>query len=108
MEITKLVVEAMETELPATMPFGMLSSQLPNLLPSVHLMMPKVYIIPESLSRPADVFLPTWHGGKPAALDVHIISSLQQSLVHEAAYSPGHALEVGVRRKLTAHLQQLA
>ena len=62
-------------------------------------------VIPESLSRPADVFLPTWHGGKPAALDVHVISPLQQSLVHEAAYSPGHALEVGVRRKLTAHLQ---
>ncbi len=62
-------------------------------------------LIPESLSRPADVFLPTWQGGRPAALDVHVISPLQQTLIHEAAFSPGHALEVGVRRKLTTHLQ---
>ena len=58
-------------------------------------------LIPESLSRPADVFLPTWQGGR----DVHVISPLQQTLIHEAAFSPGHALEVGVRRKLTTHLQ---
>ena len=62
-------------------------------------------LIPESLSRPADVFLPTWQGGRPAALEVHVISPLQQTLIHEAAFSPGHALEVGVRRKLTTHLQ---
>ena len=62
-------------------------------------------LIPESLSRPADVFLPTWQGGRPAALDVHVISPLQQTLIYEAAFSPGHALEVGVRRTLTTHLQ---
>ncbi len=56
-------------------------------------------LIPESLSRPVDVFLPTWQGGR----DVHVISPLQQTLIHEAAFSPGHALEVGVRRKLTTH-----
>ena len=31
---------------------------------------------------------------------VHIISPLQQLTLSEAAYTPGHALEVGVRRKL--------
>ncbi len=62
-------------------------------------------VIPDSFSRPVDVFLPTWHDGKPTSLDVHVISPLQQSLVHEAAFSPGHALEVGTRRKLTSHLQ---
>ena len=56
-------------------------------------------LIPESLSRPADVFLPTWQGGR---LAVHVISPLQQTLIHEAAFSPGHT---GVRRKLTTHLQ---
>ena len=37
---------------------------------------------------------------------IHYCScALQQTLIHEAAFSPGHALEVGVRRKLTTHLQ---
>ena len=31
-----------------------------------------------SLSRPADVFLPSWSCGRPAALDIHVISPLQQ------------------------------
>ena len=35
-------------------------------------------LIPDSLSRPADVLLPTWSCGRPAALDVHVISPLQQ------------------------------
>ena len=61
-------------------------------------------LISDSLSRPADVLLPTWHNGRPAALDVHIISPLQVSTIHEAASTPGHALEVGTQRKLSAHL----
>lgn len=61
-------------------------------------------VVPNSQSRPADILLPTWHHGRPAALDVHVISPLQSSIVHEAASTPGHALEVGVRRKLAAHL----
>ena len=62
-------------------------------------------LIPESMSRPADIFLPTWHGGRPAAVDVHVISPLQQSIVLESAFTPGHALHVGTQRKLAAHLQ---
>ena len=61
-------------------------------------------LIPDSLSRPADVFLPTWSRGRPAALDVHVISPLQQQTMGEAASTPGHALQVGVQRKLASHL----
>ena len=48
--------------------------------------------------------LPTWSRGRPAALDVHVISPLQRLIVEEAAITPGHALQVGIRRKLSAHL----
>ena len=61
-------------------------------------------VVPDSLSRPADILLPTWSHGRPAALDVHVISPLQQLTLHEAASTPGHALEVGVQRKLSAYL----
>ena len=61
-------------------------------------------LIPDSSSRPANVFLPTWSRGWPAALDVQVISPLQQQTLGEAASTPGHALQVGVRRKLTSHL----
>ena len=60
--------------------------------------------LPNSLSRPADILLPTWSRGRPAALDVHIISPLQQQIMGESASTPGHALQVGVHRKLTSHL----
>ena len=61
-------------------------------------------LVPDSHSRPADILLPTWSHGCPAALDVHVISPLQQLTLHEAASTPGHALQVGVWRKLTLHL----
>ena len=61
-------------------------------------------MVPDSHSRPADVLLPTWSRGRPAALDVHIISPLQQHTLHEAASTPGHAPQVGVQRKLASHL----
>ena len=61
-------------------------------------------VVAYSQSRPADILLPTWRHGRPAALDVHVISPLQNSTLHEAATTPGHALNVGVQRKLTAHL----
>ena len=61
-------------------------------------------LISDSLSRPADVFLTTWSRGWPAALDVHVISPLQQQTLGEAASTPGHALLVGIQPKLTSHL----
>ena len=35
---------------------------------------------------------------------MHVISPLQNLTLHEAATTPGHALNVGVQSKLTAHL----
>ena len=61
-------------------------------------------MVPDSHSRPADILLPTWSRGRPAALDVTVISPLQQQTLYAAASTPGHALQVGVQRKLTAHL----
>ena len=61
-------------------------------------------VVPNSQSRPADILLPTWSRGRPVALDITVISPLQQQTLHAAASTPGHALQVGVQRKLTTHL----
>ena len=61
-------------------------------------------VVPNSSARPADILLHNWCGGRQAALDVTVISSLQQLTVSEAAVTPGYALEVGTRRKFAANL----
>ena len=61
-------------------------------------------ITPNSSARPADILLPNWSRGRQAALDVSVISPLQQLTLSEAAVTPGHALQVCVQRKLTANL----
>ena len=61
-------------------------------------------LVPNSSSRPAYILLPTWSRGCPAALDVHIISPLQQQTISGAASTPSHVLEVGTQWKLTSHL----
>ena len=60
-------------------------------------------LISGSGCRPADVYLPNWLGGRPAALDVSVISPLQQRTLFEAANTPGHAVQVGINRKMTSH-----
>ena len=60
--------------------------------------------VPNSLARPADILLPNWHQGRPAFVDVHVISPLQQLTLAEASSIPGHALLVGTRRKLASNL----
>ena len=60
-------------------------------------------LISGSCSRPADIFLPTWKRGMPAALDVHVISPLQLQTKDKAATIQGHALKVGEQRKMAAH-----
>ena len=60
-------------------------------------------LIPGTLSRPADIFLPIWQRSQPAALDVTVISILQQSTVEVAAVTRGYALAVGGERKRVAH-----
>ena len=61
-------------------------------------------LVPNSGARPADILLPNWSHGRQAALDVAVISPLQQLTVAEAAVTPGHALEVCISRKLSANL----
>ena len=53
-------------------------------------------LVPSSLSRPADILLLNWCQG--------VISPLQQSTLAKAASTPGHALQVGTRRKLASNL----
>ena len=61
-------------------------------------------LVPNSSARPADILLPNWSHGRQAALDVAVISPLQQLTVADAAVTPGHALEVCVSCKLSANL----
>ena len=60
-------------------------------------------LVPNSLSRPADVFLPHWSQGRPAALDVTVISSLQPQTLQQALSTQGSALAVAEQRKRTVH-----
>ena len=48
--------------------------------------------------RPADVYLPCWKGGRPAALDITVISTMQQSTIQPAADNQGPALLVAETR----------
>ena len=45
-------------------------------------------VVPDSRSRPADILLPTWSRSRTAALDVTVISPLQQQTLHAAASTP--------------------
>ena len=56
-----------------------------------------------SSARPADIFLPTWNGGSPAALDVTVISPMQQLTLSQSATTQGHALKVASNRKTAIH-----
>ena len=60
-------------------------------------------LIPGSQARPADIFLPSWDRGPSTALDVTVISTLQQLTLQGAAITLGHALAVGENRKMTMH-----
>ena len=62
-------------------------------------------LIPGSKSRPADLYLPHWSRGRPAALDVTVISTMQALTVTGAATTQGHALSVGENRKMAAHAE---
>ena len=61
-------------------------------------------LVPCSQSRPADIILANWSCGHPPALDVHVISPLQQQTIAEVSHTPGHALQVGVHCKLVSNL----
>ena len=44
-------------------------------------------LVPGSTSRPADIFVPSWVQGQPTALDVTVISPLQQVTLSELCHS---------------------
>ena len=60
-------------------------------------------VIPGSSSRSADVYLPNWKRGQPAALYIHVISTMQQQTLAGASTTPGYALQVGEERKMITH-----
>ena len=62
-------------------------------------------LIPGSRSRPADIYLPHWKRGWPAALGVTVISALQPQTITGASTTQGHALLVGEDRKMAAHAE---
>ena len=62
-------------------------------------------LIPGSRSRPADVYVPLWVGHRPAAMDVTVISPLQQLTLSGASSIAGHALQVAEERKRTAYAE---
>ena len=55
-------------------------------------------LIPGTRSRPADIFLPNRCRGRPAALDVTVISTMQLLTQSGAASEKGYALKVKKRR----------
>ena len=57
-------------------------------------------LLPGENSRPADVMLPHFEGGRHLLLDVSVVSSLQAQLVDRAATEPGHALQHRYAEKL--------
>ena len=89
---TRWAVGGTGTGPPVIIPFVFSATQSAGLAPSKE--MPN--LIPDTSSRPADVFLPTWSRGWPAALDVQVISPLRQQTLGKAASTSGHALQVSV------------
>lgn len=66
-----------------------------NLLPELE----KVGVLPGGQERPADIYVGRWPGGGPAALDVAVISPLQDAYVRDAAEAALHAATAYSDRK---------
>ena len=60
-------------------------------------------LIPGSNTKPADVLIPSWTGGKDTALDITVVNPLQVALINRAATTPGHALTHRYNEKMTKH-----
>ena len=55
------------------------------------------------IALPMSSYIPCWKGGRPAALDITVISTMQQLTIRSAAEIQGHALLVAEERKFAAH-----
>uniref|UniRef100_A0A1X7VSP7 Uncharacterized protein n=1 Tax=Amphimedon queenslandica TaxID=400682 RepID=A0A1X7VSP7_AMPQE len=62
-------------------------------------------LVPESSARSADIFIPSWSLGCPAALDVTVVSPVQQQTLSQAASEHRYALLVAEERKNVVHLE---
>ena len=65
-------------------------------------------LMPETNSRPGDLYLPCWSAGQPAALDITITSPLQPSNISNAARKYGFALRAAEDRNFEQYFQQCA
>jgi hypothetical protein len=61
------------------------------------------HLIPGSLSRPADIFIPTWRDRKKMAFDVSVVSPVQSAILDRAVDTPGAALAMRKATKICAH-----
>ena len=102
MVTTKLDVGAMGTGSPATMPSITSSSlQCSYIAPLAPTIQGGTWHSARITAHPADIFLPSWSLGRPAALEVHVSIPLQGLTI---APTPCHALQVGVQHKLASNL----
>ena len=65
-------------------------------------------LIPETISRPGDMYLPCWSSRQPAALHITNTSPLEPSIISNAARKSGCALRAAEDRKLEQYSQQCA
>ena len=65
-------------------------------------------LISDSCNHPADSYLLVWKCGRPAALDITVISPLQQLTLANVAAIKGSALLVAEERKHAAHADACA
>ena len=61
-------------------------------------------LVPNSLSRPADIYVSNWIDGQKMAFDVSVVSPTQDAVLHRAAYTAGQAIEMRKSSKNRAHL----
>ena len=58
------------------------------------------FLLPGRDARPADLLIPRWEGGKDSALDVTVVSALQQAMVAGSATTNGFAVGKAFDRKV--------
>ena len=60
-------------------------------------------LVPNSQSRPADVFIANWIDGRKMAFDISVVSPTQDAILHRAADSAAAAIEMRKSTKYRAH-----
>ena len=58
------------------------------------------YLLPGRDARPADLLIPRWEGGQDAALDVTVVSALQNAMVARSATTNSYAVTRAFDRKV--------